>query len=104
MPPLLETLYDQFYVPDRSDENLKVAEACHKHLIEKLSREERRIVLRLIDAKDHVAEHQSIDSFVRGFLIAWNLFVELEQYASTHPLVPVVPAHSLSKEGTGTCV
>lgn len=104
MTPLLETLYDRFYVPDKSDESQEVAETCHKHLIETLSREERKIVLQLIDAKDHVAEHQSIDSFVRGFQIAWNLFVELEQYASAHPLVPVVPAHSLSKEGAGTCV
>ena len=104
MTPLLETLYDRFYVPDKSDESQEVAESCHKLLIETLSREERRIVLQLIDAKDHAAEHQSIDSFVRGFQIAWNLFVELEQYTSAHPLVPVVPIQSLSKEGADTCV
>lgn len=104
MTPLLETLYDHFYVPDKSDENQEVAETCHKHLIEKLSREERKIVLQLIDAKDHAAETQAINSFVRGFQIAWMLSMELEQYKSEHPLVPVVPVQSLSKEGAGTCV
>ena len=104
MTPLLETLYDRFYVPDKSDENLEVAESCHKLLIETLSREERRIVLQLIDAKDHAAETQAINGFVRGFQIAWMLSMELEQYKSEHPLVPVVPVQSLSKEGAGTCV
>ena len=104
MTPLLETMYDLFYVPDRSIENIQVAESCHKLLIETLSREERRIVLQLIDAKDHAAETQAINSFVRGFQIAWMLSMELEQYKSEHPLVPVVPVQSLSKEGAGTCV
>lgn len=104
MTPLLETLYDRFYVPDKSDENQEVAETCHKHLIETLSREERKIVLQLIDAKDHAAERQSIDSFVLGFQIAWMLSMELEQYKSTHSLVPAGSGENLCKEGAGACV
>ncbi|MDE6281842.1 MAG: hypothetical protein K2M15_08685 [Oscillospiraceae bacterium] len=37
-------------------------------------------MLRLIDAKDHLAEDTSIDSFVCGFRLAWQLANELNNH------------------------
>ena len=38
------------------------------------------MVLRLIDAKDRLAEELSMDSFVCGFRLAWQLANELISY------------------------
>ena len=43
------------------------AESCHQELIKRLDKSELRLVLRIIDAKDKIAEAQSLDSFLCGF-------------------------------------
>ena len=40
------------------------AESCHQELIKRLDKSELRLVLRIIDAKDKIAEAQSLDSFL----------------------------------------
>ena len=47
---------------------------------EALGKPERRLVLRIIDAKDRIAEDTSIDSFITGFELAWKLSMELNYY------------------------
>ena len=63
MKELLKDLYDCFYTPP-----------------------ERRLVLRIIDAKDHIIEDTSIDSFISGFRLAWKLSAELNHYENERPV------------------
>ena len=59
-------------------------EECHRALSEALGKPERRLVLRIIDAKDRIAEDTSIDSFIAGFELAWKLSIELNHYENEH--------------------
>ena len=69
---LLKELYDCFYVRPTLDEQKNEVEKCHKALIAALEKPERRLVLRIIDAQNHVIEELSLDSFLCGFRLAWN--------------------------------
>ena len=73
MKTLLKDLYDCFYTPPKFSEQKQEVEECHQALIKVLEKPERRLVLRLIDAKDHLAEEMSMDSFVCGFRLANEL-------------------------------
>lgn len=53
---------------------------CHKALIDILEKPERKLALQIIDAKDRIAEDTSIDSFIAGFELAWELSMELNNY------------------------
>jgi len=86
MKELLLAIYDQFYKPAVPESLNQEIDACHHQLIDALSKEERKVLLRLIDAKDHAAELQSIDSFNRGFQLAWQLATELRIYEKVHPI------------------
>lgn len=80
MNETLKALYDSFYQPlDLTTEKQEI-EACHWQLIEKLDKPERKLVLRIIDAKDRSAELLSIDSFICGFELACKMATELEYY------------------------
>ena len=76
---LLKDLYDCFYTPPELPAQKREIEECHQTLSEVLGKPERRLVLRIIDAKDRIAE-TSIDSFIAGFELAWKLSVELNHY------------------------
>ncbi len=79
---LLEALYDCFYtVPEFSEQRQEIKES-HQALIEVLDKPERRLVLQIIDAKDYIAENTSIDSFISGFKLAWQLSIEVNNYAN----------------------
>ena len=52
-------------------------ETCHRQLIERLDKPERKLVLRIIDAQDYIKTETSLDSFIAGFELAWRLFNEL---------------------------
>lgn len=77
---LLKALYDCFYIPPELVEPKQEVEQCHQALIEVLGKPERRLVLQIIDAKDRIAEDMSIDSFISGFELAWQLSAELNHY------------------------
>ena len=64
MNKTLTALYDNFYTPPQVADTCEEIKTIHKQLILKLDKPERRLVLRLIDAKDHLAEEISVDSFV----------------------------------------
>ena len=80
MNELLKALYDNFYEPLPEIELKKEIEDCHRQLIEALNKPERRLVLQIIDNKDQIAENRSIDSFIAGFKLAWQLGNELNAY------------------------
>lgn len=77
---LLEDLYDSFYIPPELPVRKQEIEECHQTLIERLEKPERKLVLQIIDAKDRVVEDTSIDSFIAGFELAWELSVELNNH------------------------
>lgn len=80
MNKLLKDLYDCFYTPPELLAQKQEIEECHRALINVLDKPERRLVLQIIDAKDRIVEDTSIDSFISGFELAWQLSVELNQY------------------------
>ena len=81
---LLIDLYDYFYTPPELKVQKQEIEECHQALIEALKKPERRLVLRIIDAKDQITEDISIDSFISGFKLAWQLSAELNYYENGH--------------------
>lgn len=80
MNKLLKDLYDCFYIPPERPTQKQEIEECHQALIEVMDKPERRLVLQIIDAKDRIVEETSIDSFISGFELAWQLSMELNQY------------------------
>ena len=77
---LIKELYDCFYTPPELSAPRQEIEECHTALIEVLEKPERRLVLQIIDAKDRIVEDTSIDSFISGFELAWQLSMELNNY------------------------
>lgn len=77
MNELLKALYDNLYEPLPETELKKEIEDCHQQLIEALDKPERRLVLQIIDDKDQISENRSIDSFIAGFRLAWQLGNEI---------------------------
>ena len=82
---LLKDLYDCFYTPPELAATKREIEECHRALIEALGKPERRLVLKIIDAKDHISEDTSLDSFISGFRLAWRLSAELNHYNDERP-------------------
>ncbi len=76
----LKALYDSFYKRQSSAQLVADIKRCHDTLIERLDKPERKLVLEIIDCKDQIAEDMSIDSFIRGFRLAWELSTELNMY------------------------
>lgn len=77
---LLKDLYDCFYIPPELPIPRQEVDECHKALVEVLEKPERKLVLQIIDAKDRIAEDTSIDSFIAGFELAWEMSMELDNY------------------------
>ena len=84
MNKLLKDLYDCFYTPPELAATKREIEECHRALIEALGKPEHRLVLKIIDAKDHISEDTSLDSFISGFELAWKLSAELNHYENEH--------------------
>ena len=61
MKTLLKNLYDCFYTPPEFSEQKQEVEECHQ-------------------AQSLMAEEHSMDSFISGFELAWQLTMELNQY------------------------
>lgn len=80
MKTLLKGLYNCFYTPPELSEQKREVEECHQALIKVLEKPERRLVLRIMDAQSLMAEEHSIDSFISGFKLAWQLSMELNQF------------------------
>ena len=73
MNNILQSLYDRFYTPLPTTEDRQEIEQYHRMLIERLDKPERKMVLRIIDAGDRIANELSLDSFICGFLLAWDI-------------------------------
>ena len=80
MKTRLKDLYDCLYTPPEFSEQKQEVEECHQALIKALEKPERRLVLRIMDAQSLMAEERSMDSFISGFELAWQLSMELNQF------------------------
>ena len=80
MNELLKTLYWNLYTPYVNEESEQELDVCHKQLIEVLGKPERKLVLRIIDGKDRLADELGLDSFIFGFKLATQLAHELKKY------------------------
>ena len=81
----LRNLFYLIYTPPELAATKREIEECHRALIEALDKPERRLVLKIIDAKDHISEDTSLDSFISGFRLAWRLSAELNHYDDERP-------------------
>ena len=64
MNDALKQLYNRFYTPLPMTKVEQEIEDCHKQLIERLEKPERKLVLRIIDNQSLITEERSMDSFL----------------------------------------
>ena len=92
MHDTLKRLYDRFYTPLPMEEAEQEIETCHQQLIERLEKLERKLVLRSIDAQNLMIEQRSVDSFICGFRLAWEMANELNHFETNRHPSPVEEA------------
>ena len=86
MNDTLKLLYDRFYIALPMAEAEQEIEICHRELIERLEKPERKLVLQIMDAQNLITEERSLDSFLCGFKLAWELAYELNHFEmDRHP-------------------
>ena len=85
MNKTLKALYDSFYTPPAMPDLESEIKSAHRKLIERLDKQERRLVLQIIDAQDKIAHDRSLDSFICGFKLAWQMTRELNDYKNERP-------------------
>ena len=93
MPNRLDDLYYSFYKAQEFAKLKMAIEENHKVLIDHLSKEDRKAVLRIIDALEMVCNYQSKDSFIQGFKLGFELTNELQNYND----------HSFEKDNLNDC-
>ena len=74
----LDQLYQHFYNPTDQTNLQNTIEKNHKILIENLSKEHRKIVLRMMDAQMMIGSLQSEESFICGFKLALEILNEIK--------------------------
>ena len=85
MHDTLKRLYDRFYTPLPMEEAEQEVEVCHRQLVERLDKPERKLVLQIIDVQNLMIEQRSVDSFICGFRLAWEMANELNHYMEERP-------------------
>ena len=86
MNDTLNQLYNRFYTPLSMAECEQEIEDCHRQLIGRLEKPERKLVLQIMDAQNLITEERSLDSFLCGFKLAWELAYELNHFEmDRHP-------------------
>lgn len=97
MDEILKALYNGFYTPPELAELKQEVEDNHQLLIERLEKPDRKMVLRIIDAKDNIAGQLSLDSFICGFKLAWKLSNELNHYKEERSTSTIIELGARSK-------
>lgn len=84
----LKLLCDRFYTALPMSEAEQQIETCHQQPIKRLEKPERKLLLRIMDAQSLIAEERSVDSFLCGFQLAWELAYELNHFDMDRHLSP----------------
>lgn len=85
MSERLRLLYGRFYTLLQMVASEQEVETCHRQLIERLDKPERKLVLRIIDTQKLMIGECSKDSFICSFRLAWELANELNHYMEARP-------------------
>lgn len=85
MNEMLKALYNIFYTPPAMPNLEAEVKTAHRKLIERLNKQDRRLILQIIDAQDAIANDRSLDSFICGFKLAWQMAHELDDYKNERP-------------------
>jgi len=80
MDETLKALYDSFYTPPEMTKLKQEVELNRALLRERLPVEERKLVLRIVDNLNMIGSELSLDSFICGFKLAWQMANELNYY------------------------
>lgn len=80
MSEALKELYDSFYTPPEMAELKQAVESNRELLRDKLPVSERKLVLRIVDDLNAMGLELSLDSFICGFKLAWQMANELNHY------------------------
>ena len=86
MNEILELLYKRFYIPLPLAEPRQQITQAQQLLIQRLDLSDRKLLLQIIDGGDQIADELSLDSFICGFLLAYRLGNELQQFQKERPL------------------
>jgi hypothetical protein len=74
MENILQAIYDHFYTFPRNTPEEKRIEANHQRLIRRLKKQERKLVLRIIDDENMLTNAVSLDSFIQGVKLGQGRF------------------------------
>jgi hypothetical protein len=77
---ILKELYDCFYCQLDNTPQEERIKANHHLLQQRLSKRNRKLVLRIIDEKDLICSDVSLDSFICGFHLAWQIANQIHNY------------------------
>lgn len=80
MAQILNELYRCFYEKCDCSKLQNSVDENHKILIERLSSEDRKVVLQIMDELELICEFQSKDSFIQGFKLGIEIKTELDKY------------------------
>ena len=80
MPQRLDDLYHSFYKAQELKKLKSSVEENHEILIDRLSKDDRKTVLRIIDALEMIGNYQTKASFIQGFKFGFELTTELQTY------------------------
>lgn len=97
MENILKALHDHFYCqPELMTQEAKI-KANHQLLRQRLSKRNRKMVLRIMDDKDLICSDVSLDSFICGFRLAWQIvhsgIIRMVWPVTITPSTGTLPAH-----------
>lgn len=77
MKSVLCEIYDCFYKRPKGIPQEQRISSNHRLLIKRLSKQNRKLVLRIIDDKNQICEDISLDSFIQGFRLGTRFANEI---------------------------
>ena len=90
----MKALQRQFETTPRSIQELSdEVDRTHRELSSRLAKEDRKILLRLVDMEDHLHGHATLHSFTCGYRLACGIHRELAEE----------PMYSFAKEEERAC-
>lgn len=79
----MKALQRQFETKPRSIEKLSAeVDRTHKELSSRLAKEDRKLLLRLVDIEDHLRGHATLHSFTCGYRLACGIHREITEEPS----------------------
>ena len=76
----MKALQRQFETKLRSIQELSAeVDRTHRELSSRLAKEDRKLLLRLVDMEDHLRGHATLHSFTCGYRLACGIHRELEE-------------------------